>query len=225
MLTMTFSFGHWLKQQRRSLDLTQDQLAERIGCSSDLIRKIEAGTRRPSRSIAERLAHSLEIAPENRQLFVRYARDEPRGAGEIESAHAFPRVCEAAEGATATPQRQRNNLPAPPTVFIGREQELAAVGALLRQRDVRLLTLSGPGGAGKTRLSLQVFADLLPHFVDGVFFVSLAPIRTPDLVLPAIAEALGVRETGAQPLIERLKAWLRERQLLLVLDNFEQVIA
>jgi DNA-binding XRE family transcriptional regulator len=66
MLTMTFSFGHWLKQQRRSLDLTQDQLAEQIGCSSDLIRKIEAGRRRPSRSIAARLAHSLEVAPENR---------------------------------------------------------------------------------------------------------------------------------------------------------------
>src|SRR6188508_1576194 len=71
MLTMNSSFGHWLKQQRRSLDLTQDELAERIGCSSDLIRKVEAGTRRPSRYIAEQLAHSLEIVPEKREVFVR----------------------------------------------------------------------------------------------------------------------------------------------------------
>jgi predicted ATPase/DNA-binding XRE family transcriptional regulator len=224
MLTMNSSFRYWLKQQRRSLDLTQDELAERIGCSSDLIRKIEAGTRRPSRYIAEQLAHLLEVAPENRQLFVRYARDEGRAPGEIESAPALPQVREAADDTTATPQRQRNNLPVPPTLFIGREQELAAAGALLRQQDVRLLTLSGPGGVGKTRLALHVAADAQDAFAEGVCFVGLAPLTDATLVISAIAQALGMKPEGSRPLIETLQDHLRASSLLLLLDNFEQLL-
>jgi predicted ATPase/class 3 adenylate cyclase len=124
----------------------------------------------------------------------------------------------------ATLEQHPNNLPTQPTPLIGRKQELALIKQMLQSGDTRLVTLTGTGGAGKTRLSLQVAADLLPMFADGVFFVSLVPIRTPDLVTSTIAEALGVREAGVQPLIERLKEWLRERHLLLVLDNFEQVV-
>src|SRR5262249_15098168 len=119
---------------------------------------------------------------------------------------------------------QLNNLPVQPTPFIGRAQEVAAVVALLCREDVRLLTLTGPGGTGKTRLGLQVAADLSDRFADGVFFVNLAPLTDPELVVPTIAQALGVREQGNQPLLESLKDHLRDRHLLLLLDNFEQVI-
>jgi hypothetical protein len=116
------------------------------------------------------------------------------------------------------------NLPAQPTPFIGREREVAAVLRLLRNPDVRLVTLTGPGGTGKTRLSLQVAADLLDEYEDGVYFVPLASITNPDLVIPAIAGALGVSESGGQPLAQALRAYLSEKHMLLVLDNFEQVI-
>jgi predicted ATPase/DNA-binding CsgD family transcriptional regulator len=118
-----------------------------------------------------------------------------------------------------------NNLLLPRSPLIGRDHELAAVQHLLLQEKVGLLTLTGPGGIGKTRLALQVAANLLDHFVDGVYFVSLAPIRDVDLVIPAIAQTLGVREAGTRSLLESLQAYLRDRQLLLVLDNFEQVVA
>ena len=117
-----------------------------------------------------------------------------------------------------------NNLPAQPTPLVGRERELGEVRDLLRGEGVRLLTLTGPGGIGKTRLGLQVAADLLDEFEDGVFFVELAPITDPALVASAIAEALGVVEAGDQPLEEVLKDYLRDKELLLLLDNFEQVL-
>src|SRR5215216_1032402 len=117
-----------------------------------------------------------------------------------------------------------NNLPAQPTPLIGRERELGEVRDLLRAEGVRLLTLTGAGGMGKTRLGLQVAADLLDEFEDGVFFVELAPITDPALVASTIAEALGVVETGDQPLEESLKDYLSSKELLLLLDNFEQVL-
>jgi predicted ATPase/class 3 adenylate cyclase/DNA-binding XRE family transcriptional regulator len=118
----------------------------------------------------------------------------------------------------------RTNLPAQPTLLIGRDQEVAAVCALLRGPEVRLLTLTGPGGTGKTRLGLQVAAELLDAFVDGIYFVDLAPIRDANLVVSTIAQTLGLTERGDQPLLDRLRAYLRDKRLLLLLDNFEQVV-
>src|SRR6266576_2396220 len=119
----------------------------------------------------------------------------------------------------------RHNLPAQLTPLIGREQEVTAVDTLLRHPEVRLLTLMGPGGVGKTRLGLEIAAELLDDYPDGVCFVSLAPISDPHLVVPTIAQALGIKEAGEQPVANLLQASLQDKRLLLLLDNFEQVAA
>ena len=118
-----------------------------------------------------------------------------------------------------------NNLPIQPTPFIGRKQEVATIRDLLDREDVRLLTLTGPGGTGKTRLGLQVAAKLSDRFAGGVFFVNLAPLREPEFVLAAMAQTLEVQETAEHSLLELLQAFLREKQVLLVLDNFEQIVS
>ena len=114
--------------------------------------------------------------------------------------------------------------PASLTPLVGRAREVAAAGRLLLDPAVRLLTLTGPGGVGKTRLALQLLAETEVAFDDQVLFVTLASIRDPRLVVPTIAQALDLREGGDQPLLARLIAVLQLRRLLLVLDNFEQVV-
>jgi len=118
-----------------------------------------------------------------------------------------------------------NNLSAPLRTTVGRDAEIAAIEELLRDADVRLLTLTGPGGTGKTRLGQQAALDLLPAFVDGVFFVALAPVKDDAQVASAIAQALGVQETSARAFAEGLQAYLVDKSMLLVLDNFEHVTA
>jgi predicted ATPase/DNA-binding CsgD family transcriptional regulator len=117
-----------------------------------------------------------------------------------------------------------HNLPIVRGRLLGRERELAQARALLLRDDVGLLTLTGPGGTGKTRLSLEIAAALIDRFADGVFFVNLVPIADPNLVPSTIAQVLGIREMGGQPILDSLKEHVRSKQLLLVLDNFEQVL-
>jgi len=123
-----------------------------------------------------------------------------------------------------TLDRPRHNLPPQPTALIGREWELKNIGVLLERPNVRLVTLTGPGGTGKTRLALQAAAELLDQFRDGAFFVALAPIRDAALVAPTLAQTLSVKEASDRSIVERIKEYLSDRQMLLVIDNFEQVI-
>jgi predicted ATPase/class 3 adenylate cyclase/DNA-binding CsgD family transcriptional regulator len=117
-----------------------------------------------------------------------------------------------------------NNLPIQLTQLIGREQGMAIALNFLQREHVRLLTLAGPGGTGKTRLALQVAAELSDVFSDGVYFVNLAPISDPELVVPAIAQTLDIKEIADQTLLNLLKAFLHPKHVLLLLDNFEQVV-
>jgi predicted ATPase/DNA-binding XRE family transcriptional regulator len=212
------TFGGRLKRLRQERGLTQDVLAERVGCATQTIRKIEGGQRRPSYQIAAKLAQELGIAPEDRACFIRFSRHEPR-----EEQIDLPNQADL-ETQPASLAPPPSNLPTPLTRLIGREHEVISARELLLRGDLRLLTLVGPGGAGKTRLGVEAAAGLEDHFADGVVFVNLVPIRDPDLVIPTIADSLGIGEEGGRPRIERLKAGLRAKRLLLVLDNFEQVI-
>src|SRR5829696_8251237 len=124
-----------------------------------------------------------------------------------------------------TLERSPNNLPLQLTPLIGRGREVEEVCRRLRSPEVRVLTLTGPGGTGKTRVGLQAAAELTDEFEDGVFFVALAAIRDPALVAPTITRTLGLTESSNQPPEEILKGYLRDRQMLLVLDNFEQILA
>lgn len=122
-------------------------------------------------------------------------------------------------------RRHLSNLPVPPTPLIGREGEVSALKSLFAQEAVRLVTLIGSGGIGKTHLGIQVAADLIDDFADGVFFVSLASLSDPGPVVSTIAQTLDVREAGGSSLTGSLKQYLRDKRMLLVVDNFEHVVA
>jgi predicted ATPase/DNA-binding XRE family transcriptional regulator/Tfp pilus assembly protein PilF len=203
------SFGPWLRQRRKALDLTQAGLAEKVGCSAETLRKIEAEKLRPSRQIAERLAEQLALPADERPVFVRRAR----------------RQAAAASYTAEPPAPAAAGLPVPLTPLVGREREAQQIGALLKRSDVRLLTLTGPPGVGKTRLSLHVGVDAAAHSADGACFVALAPLSDPALVAAAIVQALGLAASGNEGHAALLQRHLRQRQLLLLIDNFEHVLS
>lgn len=209
------TFATWLRRRRKASELSREQLARLAHCSPSTVRRLEAGDLRPSKALAESLSAVLGIPPDQRDAFVQFAR------GGIWQ-----------EALPPTAQPIPANLPAHVTSFVGRKQELLAVSDLLNQPGVRLLTLTGPPGVGKTRLSIAAANRLTETaaFPDGIYFVPLAPINQPDLVITTVAQLLGVREdrsvaAAEQPCQYALKEYLRSKRLLLVLDNFEQVTA
>ncbi len=235
--TPTF-FNEWLKHRRQRLDLTQAELAARVGCSIFALRKIETGERRPSKQLAGLLATALEIPPAEQATFVRAARGEidcARLPGEPPlratppAARPSPTPAEMAAGLTATraeaPAPALHNWPPWPTPLVGREDELASLDRLLADPLCRLLSLIGPGGIGKTRLAVEAAARSLARFADGVWFVPLAPVATPAAVIPALAEALELTLRGQLEPQRQLLGHLAGKQALLVVDNLEHLLA
>lgn len=215
------SFGEWLKLRRKTLDLTQSELAQRAGCSVHALRKIESGERRPSKQLAGLLANALEIPTDDQATFVKVARGELI----IERLRPPAPAQAADQPAEPGPTAKLSNLPETHTPLIGRDPELITLGQLLRDPQCRLLTLIGPGGIGKTSLAIEVASGHLNHFSEGVCFVSLAPLKTHTYLVPAIADALGYAFQGQlEPRLQLLN-YLRSKELLLVLDNAEHLLA
>lgn len=197
-------FASLLRRLRAERGLTQEDLAERAGLSARGISDLERGVKtRPHRHTVDRLSIALDLPEPARNAFI--AASRPRANAAV--APAQPRA------------DQRGNLPIPPNRLLGRAAEIHAISALLSQPDVRLLTLTGTGGTGKTRLALHVAAGFHEAYPDGIFLVSLAPLTDARLVGPTIALTLGLRETTDEGLIRALSG----QRLLLVLDNVEHL--
>ncbi len=202
------SFGARLRRLRQAAGLTQEELASRAGLSPDAVSALERGQRnRPYPHTVRALAEALDLSNEERAVLISSA---PKRSG-----MAF------------TPPTGReipvHTLAVPPTPLVGRERDVAAVLSMLAG-GARLLTLTGPGGVGKTRLAVRTSQDAADLFPDGVVSVDLAPLGDPVLVSGAVSQALGLRTTGDWPLLETLRAHLREKRLLLLLDNFEHLL-
>lgn len=224
-------FSQLLKRLREEQDLTQEALAEQVGCSVATISAFERGRRRPSRAMADRLGAILAVAPGELPEFLRLARTASGPSAEQADAEGgvddLPGV--AGPPVVARPSRHVR-VPLPDTALIGRAMEVDDVCRYLHQPTCRLLTIIGPGGIGKTSLARQVAATVAADtqrfpFADGVVFVSLAQVMAPEHVASTIADALGIVLAGERTPDEALLDVLRERELLLVLDNLEHLLA
>ena len=203
-------FGQHLRRLREAAGLTQEELAARAGMSANSIAALERGRRqRPHPATVRALAEALGLSEEGRAALA------ARGAASGEA------PAPAAGAPAARPEAL--HLPLPPPDLIGREQDLAALGALFG-RGARLVTITGPGGVGKTSLGVRFARDAAARFPDGAAFVGLAPLTDAALVLPAIAQALAVREAAGQTPRDALHAHLAGRRTLLVLDNLEHLL-
>ncbi len=215
------AFGAELRRYRLAAGLSQEALAERARLSAAAVAALEAGRRStPRPETLARLADALGLAPPARRALISALPEEhPTGAEAGAPEPTVSPVPPSTGSVIACP------LPAAMTTLIGREREQAAVADLLvKEGGSRLVTLTGPGGVGKTCLALTVAAALAPAYPDGTAFIDLSALRDPQLVAPMIGHTLGLREDGDRDMSDLLRASLHERRLLLVLDNFEQVV-
>jgi predicted ATPase/transcriptional regulator with XRE-family HTH domain len=208
-------FGVWLRQARADYDLTQEALAEKIGCSPQTVRSFETGRRRPSRDMAARIADILHVPADARESFIRLARSVGPAGMAASAASSLDAV-------SAAPLRLSVQLPT--ASLIGRHADLRSLSQALVAEGRRLVTLLGPGGIGKTRLATQAAADLAGHFSNGAVCVPLAPVTNADDVVTAIAETVGCPLRGSPSPTAALLAFLRDQRLLLVLDNLEHLL-
>ena len=200
-----------LRRYREAAGQSQEELAARADLTKNAIGALERGERRrPYPDTIRRLAAALGLSDAAREALAAAAR---RG---------IARPFQAPPAVPATPQPPE--VPAYLEPMIGREQEAETLLHLLGQSAVRLITITGPGGVGKTRLASELARAALGIFPDGVAWASLAPLTDPTLVAPAVAHALGLREAGGQTPHDLLRGYLRDRHVLLVLDNFEHVL-
>ena len=213
------SFGDWLKARRKALDLTQEELSARAGCSVFALRKIESGERRPSKQLAGLLAAALEIPEADRPTFIRIAR----GDLTLERVASISDSKPASDSSEPAP----HHLPLPPTPLLGRDPELAAMDRIFNEPPCRLLTLTGMGGIGKTRLAMEFASRQQGRFPGGVHYVPLASINSAELIVPAIAEVLKFTFSGPADLQEQLFGYLADtiiQPAILVLDNLEHLL-
>jgi predicted ATPase/DNA-binding XRE family transcriptional regulator len=214
------SFGQHLRRLRRARDLTQEALAELAHCAVDTLRAIEHGRRRPSRELAAILADRLQVPADERQAFLHRARSIHRPTPAQPTASAEPEL--------PTPLAQPAPLPpsqlVPSALLIGRSRELELLTQQLNDPACRLLTLTGPGGVGKTSLAQSLADRLAGRFADGIVRIMLVGVQHPAEAVNAVAQTLGVHHDGGQTATAQVVAALATRQQLLVLDNLEQLL-
>ena len=216
------SFGEWLKRRRNAEGLTQEQLARQLHCSTSALRKFESEVRRPSLEIVEQLADIFHIPQEERKAFLRFTRGDWQAISSGDQEEAPWRITPLRVETQIEAATPRNNLPLQLTSFIGREEERAEIIDLVKTN--RLVTLSGAGGIGKTRLSLEVAREALNSFPDGLWFIEFAPLSDAALLPRAIVNTLGLLEQANRPSQEILTDFLKDKNALLILDNCEHVI-
>lgn len=207
----TDSFGYWVRRRRKALDLTQEDLAQRVGCAVVTLRKIESDQRRPSAQMARRLAYCLALPDAEGPAFVATAVGQRAPA-------RLPRL------SGPNLHSPGYHLPAPVTSLAGRTEEIAVIIDALQDQDVRLVTLTGPVGVGKTRLALEVGRRLTGTYRDGVGLVALAAVQDPALAPVATASALGVHEARGSDLTQSILSFLAAKEMLLIFDNLEHLL-